>query len=170
MSRYTKFIIILVGMAYLVSPWDILPESLTSYFGLIDDVFVISTLLYLIRYNRLPNFDFLKRFQRNTFKTNHQHSKNRQTNNNQQKTHTQSNSEPGNSSNAARNGQQKIKTPYEILGVSPNATQKEILQAYKAAAKKYHPDKLSHLGEEFAHLANEKFLEIQEAYDFLIKR
>ena len=60
-----------------------------------------------------------------------------------------------------------IPTPYDILGIKPGASKKEIHNAYKQAIKKYHPDKLSHLGKEFSNLANEKFLEIQRAYDSL---
>jgi DnaJ-class molecular chaperone len=57
--------------------------------------------------------------------------------------------------------------PYEILGVKPGAGPEEIQAAYRRAVQKYHPDKVSHLGEEFQELARKKFIEIQKAYEEL---
>ena len=59
------------------------------------------------------------------------------------------------------------KTPYEILDVPLGASQEDIKAAFKQLAGKYHPDKVEHLGDEFKALAEEKFKEIQEAYQHL---
>lgn len=56
-----------------------------------------------------------------------------------------------------------MKSPYEILGVSPSAGDDEIKQAYRALAKKYHPD--NYTDSPLADLASEKMAEINAAYD-----
>ena len=58
-----------------------------------------------------------------------------------------------------------MKTYYEVLGVSSNATDKEIREKYLELAKLYHPDK--HMNNPLGKLAEEKFKEIKEAYDVL---
>jgi len=54
-----------------------------------------------------------------------------------------------------------------ILGLSYNSTQGEIKKTYRRLAMKFHPDKVSHLGEEFMHEAEIKMKEINEAYEYL---
>ena len=60
-----------------------------------------------------------------------------------------------------------MKDPYKVLGVSPNATDDEIKDAYRALVKKYHPDKFA--DKDLAELANEKMQEINSAYDEIQK-
>lgn len=55
--------------------------------------------------------------------------------------------------------------PYEILGVSENASSEEIKKAYHTLVKKYHPDKYH--DNPLSELAEEKMREINKAYDML---
>ena len=54
---------------------------------------------------------------------------------------------------------------YKIFGLSNNASKKEVESAYRNLSKKYHPDKVAHLGEEFTRLAHDKFQVINKAYN-----
>ena len=53
---------------------------------------------------------------------------------------------------------------YKILEIDHSATDDEFKKAYRKMAMKYHPDKVSHLGEEFKKTADEKFRKVNEAY------
>ena len=59
---------------------------------------------------------------------------------------------------------------YKILEVDKSASVEEIKAAYRRMAKKYHPDKVVHLGEEHRKGAEEKFRQVQEAYETLQKK
>ncbi|MFH0841264.1 MAG: TerB family tellurite resistance protein [Bacteroidota bacterium] len=54
---------------------------------------------------------------------------------------------------------------YRILEIEPTATNDDVKKAYRRMAVKYHPDKVSHLGEEFRKTADEKFRKVNEAYE-----
>ena len=56
---------------------------------------------------------------------------------------------------------------YKILEIEETATKAEIKAAYRKMAKKYHPDKVLHLGKEHQKGAEEKFRKVQEAYEQL---
>ena len=58
------------------------------------------------------------------------------------------------------------KNPYDVLGVSPSASDDEIKKAYRDLTRKYHPD--ANLDNPLGGLAEEKFKEVQEAYDTIM--
>ena len=60
-----------------------------------------------------------------------------------------------------------MKDPYKVLGVPPDASDDEIKKAYRALARKYHPDNYN--GSDLADLAEEKMKEVNEAYDAVKK-
>lgn len=60
-----------------------------------------------------------------------------------------------------------MKNPYEVLGVNPNATDDEVKQAWRALARKYHPDK--YRDSDLADLASEKMKEVNAAYEEIQK-
>lgn len=58
---------------------------------------------------------------------------------------------------------------FKILEITKSASEEEIKKAYRKMAIKYHPDKVSHMGEEFQHAAKEKFQKVQQAYENIKK-
>lgn len=58
---------------------------------------------------------------------------------------------------------------YKILEIEKSATIDEIKKAYRKMAKKYHPDRVIHLGKEHQKGAKEKFRQVQDAYEHLQK-
>ena len=134
-----KLIIIILVLLYALLPTDLLPDALLGL-GQLDDLLVA----YLAW-----RFFFASRPDR-------------------------SGSAPGDrGSHAERerpahnaNGPQ---SPHDILGVPKNASRDEIKAAYRKRVNQYHPDKVAHLGEEFQHLAEKRFKEIQQAFDALMQ-
>ena len=58
---------------------------------------------------------------------------------------------------------------FKILEIDRNASNEEVKKAYRRMAMKYHPDKVSHLGDEFRKTADEKFKRVNEAYEKIKK-
>lgn len=167
MSLFFKILLILLGLAYLIAPVDIIPEILVPFLGWVDDGLVLYCIFYLIRYGQLPWFFF----KRNTGDSSGQKppgrfgpdTESRTKNNGSGSRKTAGNQKFAPGTNSSR----PPKPAHEILGVAKDASWEEIQAAYKQLAKKYHPDKLSHLGKEFSDLAAKRFLEIQKAFETL---
>lgn len=62
-----------------------------------------------------------------------------------------------------------INADYKILGIESNASNDELKKAYRRMAMKYHPDKVSHLGEDFQKAAKDKFQKVSQAYENIKK-
>ncbi len=58
---------------------------------------------------------------------------------------------------------------YKILEIEKSATDAEVKKAFRTMAKKYHPDKIQHMDEIHIKGAEEKFREVQKAYDHIKK-
>ena len=151
MNSFVLLILLVIGaVLYAILPFDLLPDYILGW-GWIDDL----AILYMAwrYYRRLKQ----------------QRAAGRPGTGPEPGTGTGGNSGPG-KSQARRTENARPKTPYEILELSPGASQEEIKAAYRRLAGKYHPDKVQHLGEDFQKLAETRFKEIQQAYDALRSR
>jgi len=139
--RLWRIVASILALLYTFLPFDFLPDMLVGW-GWLDDIFILYLLWhYFYRGKRVQpgSAGAQQERQQDTFRK----------------------------ADAGRDGQTIPKTPHEILEVPPGASQEEIKTAYKKLAGKYHPDKVEYLGDDFKILAEEKFKEIQEAYQVL---
>jgi DnaJ like chaperone protein len=65
--------------------------------------------------------------------------------------------------------QSALKLAFEILGVSDQALKDEIKKAYRKLVKVHHPDRFVNESKNQQDLANERFIEIQKAYEVIEK-
>jgi len=132
----------LFSVLYVLSPIDLIPEWLVGRAGLIDDIIVVCLLYRHFIY--LPARQRIRR---------------------------QAAGDLG-GRGKAEEPREKVREagtsdPHQVLGVASDASADQIKQAYRELANKYHPDKVSHLGDEFQELAHKRFKEIQTAYQEL---
>lgn len=59
---------------------------------------------------------------------------------------------------------------YAILGITPQATDAEVKKAYREMAKKYHPDRVITDDEAIKKGAEEKFKQVQQAYEQIARQ
>ena len=66
-------------------------------------------------------------------------------------------------------GSTSLEGAYKVLEVSPDATDDEVKRAYRRLALKHHPDRVASLGEDVQKAAEEKFKNINDAYERIRK-
>jgi len=143
-----KIIFILLALAYVLNPYDILPDLLIGW-GWLDDLVVLGL---LVRYL------YTLKKKKEAFQKYYQHQKAYRSE------RTESENGKGPYTQANSGGSSEVWDPYKVLDIERGASQQDIKQAYRNLAGKYHPDRVEHLGEEFKALANKRFKEIQRAY------
>jgi len=142
---------LLVVAAYFLSPIDVIPDFLVGL-GWLDDLILIGLLIWFLSGRSIPLF---ARFGFPPGGT--------------QRAHERSSRRTSGSSRTQQYDDRSLNDPYSVLGIKRGASVEEIREAYRIAAAKYHPDKVSHLGEEFQELAHQRFVAIQQAYERLMK-
>jgi len=138
-----KILLSLLGLSYLISPYDLLPDIFVGV-GWIDDLIVLGLLWWYLYVYRKRRYSYEGPDTRSGTYS-------RETGREE--------ADPGEAA--------ELKDPYTVLGVRKGASSKEIKEAYRRLANQYHPDKVLHLGDEFRELAETRFKEIQAAYQEL---
>lgn len=145
-----RFWVYLLAILYVLSPYDLLPDFIPGG-GWIDDLIILGLLCWY-------HFVYRARKQRARERAwGYRQSKGTRT--------SQGSASFGERVRSDRGTEDQ--DPYQILGVEKGASSEEIKAAYRRLANQYHPDKVSHLGEEFKVLAEKRFRAIQEAYQKL---
>ena len=67
-------------------------------------------------------------------------------------------------------GKHTLDNAYAILECNEKANDEEVKKAYRKVAAKFHPDRVSSLGEEHIKAAEDKFKQVQEAYNQIKKQ
>lgn len=145
-----KLLLSILAVLYALSPYDLLPDFAPGW-GWIDDLILLALLWYFYYSGAVRRSAGPYRRSANAYREQRQ-----------------------GQAGAGRSGQNRSdgpaqgpQDPWTVLGVRREAAPEEIKRAYRELAGKYHPDKVAHLGDEFREMAENRFKNIQAAYQEL---
>ena len=148
--KLLRIVLTVLGVAYAASPFDFLPDFMVGL-GWIDDIVLLIFLWKLYQFYKKKHYSYQPPFG--------------QTHQYQGRGAGEGRSGEGSQgAGIGHGGEGWRKNAYMVLDLDRNASQDEIKKAFRQLSNKYHPDKVSHLGDEFKELAEKRFKEIQEAY------
>jgi DnaJ like chaperone protein len=143
-----KIILIVLALLYVLNPYDILPDLIVGW-GWLDDIVILGLLWRYLH---------MQKKKREAFQNYHQ---------SKGKPHDTSNGNAYDHTESRTGTDAGTWDPYSVLGIDRGASREDIKRAYRRLAGQYHPDKVTHLGDEFKELAEKRFKDIQKAYDEL---
>jgi len=149
-----KVLFSLLGLAYVICPYDLIPDFFLGL-GWIDDLIILPLVFWYFFYYRKKRYGYESYYQGRAQSSAGKHG---------QETYEEEGAEK-------RHDFREASTPADpcsVLGVGRGASPEEIKRTYRRLANQYHPDKVSHLGQEFRELAERRFKEIQKAYQELM--
>lgn len=137
-----KLLLIVIGLLYVLSPWDILPDFL-GLLGRVDDLILIGLVYWKYR-------DLTRRADQYAAQM-----------------YAEQQDQDSQRENEQADREQADLDPYEVFEIESDTSWEEIEKQHRVLMSKYHPDKVNHLGEELQKAAHNKSVEIQQAYEKL---
>ena len=134
------------GVAYITWWWDLLPDMILGL-GWLDDIAVAIAMVWFFT-------TWLPKNKHRIYWFN-------------PKTKAGPQAERQDAGASANDPQTGEFDPFKVLNLRRGASPGEVKSAYREMLSKYHPDKVSHLGEDFQKIAHEKAVDIQKAYEAL---
>ena len=136
----------LLPILYFVSPVDLLPDMIPGL-GRVDDILLVLFAFWVLdRAKLFRDFFSQARAER-----------------------VEGKEKEGKTDGQKESRIEEPAPPHQVLGLSENADNGEIKKAYHRLLSMYHPDKFSHLGQEFEEIARRKTQSIITAYQQLMK-
>lgn len=142
MSNVWYIVILCIGILYLLSPIDLVPDFV-PVLGWLEDLVVVAVAFWLASRMRASG----------------------QGRDDDEEHADTERAQADRDAMRDRSTAPLSKTPWQLLDIEPDADEEAVEAAYKAKLMQYHPDRASHLGEELQDLAHEKTLELQRAYE-----